>query len=181
MNNPRDKMTQAEYRALFGSPKVAGTERVESAGKARQRTPKRVSLGLGDEHSEQVALFEWAETVQGQIPELALLFAIPNGAKLPYTRNKAGKVSSKQRISLVAEGLKAGVPDVFLPVPVYIDSEGTGYFYSGLFIEMKIPPNKPSDAQEWWIKELTAKGYKAVVCYGGWQEAKEIILQYLER
>ena len=31
------------------------------------------------EHDEQVALFEWAALREAEIPELALLFAIPNG------------------------------------------------------------------------------------------------------
>ena len=53
------------------------------------------------EHDEQVLIFKWARLSEGRWPELALLFAIPNGGH----RHKA--VAAK----LKAEGVRAGVPD----------------------------------------------------------------------
>jgi len=113
------------------------------------------------EHQEQVALFKWARMREKRVPELALLFAIPNGGK----RNKAtaGK--------LKAEGVKAGVPDICMPV-------ARGRFH-GLYIELKAPGGKPSDSQGKWIKDLTAQGYYACVCVG-WESAKMVIEAYLD-
>ena len=59
------------------------------------------------EHDEQVALFQWAGYQLGACPELALMFAIPNGG------DRHPAVAGKLR----DEGVKAGVPDIFLPVP----------------------------------------------------------------
>ena len=71
------------------------------------------------EHDEQAALFQWAELMAAQIPELRLMFAIPNGG------HRHIGVARK----LKAEGVKPGVPDIFLPV--------ARNKFHGLFIEMK--------------------------------------------
>ena len=76
------------------------------------------------ESVEQIHLFQWARMQSCTMPELNLLFHIPNGGKRNITTAKR----------LKAEGVKAGVPDLFLPV-----SRG-GFF--GLFIEMKVGKNK---------------------------------------
>jgi len=112
------------------------------------------------EHAEQVALFQWAHHQRGRHPELDLLFAIPNGgARHPAV---AGK--------LKAEGVKRGVPDLFLPVP-----RGG---HHGLFIELKVGPNKPTPDQEGWLESLTLQGYAVCVCWG-WEAATESIGEYL--
>lgn len=117
------------------------------------------------EHEEQVALFQWAEIMKKRYPELGLMFAIPNANPL----NKFG--GHAVAIYMRSEGLRAGVPDIFLPVP----RNG----YHGLFIEMKrqrggrlLPP------QEGWLGELAAQGYKVSVC-NGWEKAMELIEMYL--
>lgn len=69
------------------------------------------------------------------------------------------------------QGVKAGVPDLHLPV-----ARGG---YHGLYIELKVGSNKATALQKDWIKELTKQGYLAVVCYG-WQEAAEQLVNYLE-
>ena len=112
------------------------------------------------EHDEQAHLFAWAAMAQGTHPELALLFAIPNG----------GQRHPAVAAQLKAEGVKPGVPDVFLPV-------ARGKFH-GLFIEMKVRPNKPTAEQAQWIEVLRYYGYSAVVCYGA-QEAINAIKAYL--
>jgi hypothetical protein len=118
------------------------------------------------EHDEQSALFTWARGQQGKVPELALLFAIPNGGQ----RHKA--VAGK----LWGEGVKSGVPDVLLPVGLF--SKGDGEYYGGLFIEMKVGRNKPTENQLWWHEQLRECGYKVVVCYS-WLEAQRVICEYL--
>lgn len=55
----------------------------------------------------QICLFRWAAFMQGQYPELALMYHIPNEGK----RSRSAGARMKQ------EGLKPGVPDVCLPVP----------------------------------------------------------------
>ena len=113
------------------------------------------------EHQEQAALFQWAEKLAYQYPELDLMFAIPNGG----LRHKAVAIRMK------AEGLKAGVPDIFLPV--------ARCGHHGLFIELKYGKGKPSTKQVWWLDELQKEDYLAVVCWG-WCEAAALIESYLE-
>ena len=114
------------------------------------------------EHEEQVALFQWTEANEGAVPELALLFAVPNGGYRPMAT----------AAMLREEGVKAGVPDVFLPC--------RRQRYGGLAIELKRSDhsNHATPAQQEWIERLRAHGYKAVVCYGA-QEAIDTIKAYL--
>ena len=113
------------------------------------------------EHDEQSAIFEWAALMQGAYPELGLLFAIPNGGK--RDKATAGK--------LKAEGVKAGVPDLFLPVA----KDG----YHGLFIELKVGDNTPSKVQDAWIMSLRSNGYCVIVVWG-WERAINAIKNYIE-
>lgn len=122
------------------------------------------------EHTEQAALFSWAELASGRYPELGLMFAIPNGAKLPYKKDKRGRRYSPEAMKLKKEGLRSGVPDVCLPVA----RQG----FHGLFVEMKIKGNRPSDAQKEYIAQLNMQGYAVVVAYG-WDAAREAIEDYL--
>ena len=72
---------------------------------------------------------------------------------------------------MVKEGMKAGVPDIFLPVP-----KGENH---GLFIEMKRRKyGKLSKEQADWMEKLSGKGYACAVCFG-WQAAAETIEAYL--
>jgi len=126
------------------------------------------------EHDEQAAVIDWAQLMSGQIPELWLLYAIPNGAKLPYfkTRDKRGKEYrwSPEAKKLKEEGLRPGVPDLCLPVP--------RKEFHGLYIEMKDGDNKPTEAQTAYLDALAAQGYLAVVCWGA-EDAVEVLTEYL--
>lgn len=120
------------------------------------------------EHTEQVHVFHWAAAVGKLYPEIALLFAIPNGGH----RNLL--VARKMK----AEGVKAGVPDMFLPV-------ARGGFH-GMFLELKTEVNRPkrggkgglSDLQTQWLADLRDQGYRAEVAYGA-REAIAMIEGYL--
>ena len=113
------------------------------------------------EHHEQRTLFEWAAYTSAMEPRLRLLFAIPNGS------NKSKAQAGRFR----AEGLRAGVPDVCLPV-------ASGGFH-GLFVEMKRRTGgRLSPAQREWIAALQAQGYAAEVCLG-WEHTRQAILDYL--
>ena len=113
------------------------------------------------EHTEQSKLIKWASYQQKDNPALGCLFAIPN----------AGKRSITCSNYYLAEGLKAGVPDLFLAV-----MRGG---YGGLFIEMKRPGILPSEKQKKWHEKLKRQGYFVVVCHG-FEEAKGIIERYLK-
>ena len=126
------------------------------------------------EHDQQVALFEWAMLMSNKIPELALMFAIPNGAFY----GRYWSVAKRMK----AEGVKKGVPDIFLPVPMMRTDKDTSEITSmeaGLWIEMKAGKNRPSEAQKWWIEKLNDVGYSVAICYS-FEEAKKDILTYLD-
>lgn len=121
------------------------------------------------EHNAQVAVFQWAKLNEGRCPELALLYANPNGG---YRNISVARY-------MKAEGLKAGVPDMFLPV-----ARGG---YHGLFIELKQAGARPksetakgsvSDEQRQWLKALREQYYLAEVCYGA-TEAIDLLKDYL--
>lgn len=121
----------------------------------------KVARPAPSEHAEQVMLINWAKALSGPHPELALLHAIPNGGD----RNTivAGK--------LKAEGVKRGVPDLFLPV--------ARHGFHGLYIEMKRQTGGVlSQHQVWWIKELRNQGYMVEVCKG-FNHAADVIRDYL--
>lgn len=96
----------------------------------------------------------------GRYPELELLFHIPNG----------GKRDAREAARFKRMGVKAGVPDLFLPVPRNI--------YHGLWVEMKAPQGKLTPNQKRMLEQLASQGYKAV-CYG-WEEATQVIKSYLD-
>ena len=69
-------------------------------------------------------------------------------------------------------GVMAGIPDISLPVP-----RGG---YHGMYIELKVGGNKPSEKQQECIEALRKQGYRVEVCYG-WLEAAEVIKDYLSK
>lgn len=113
------------------------------------------------EANEQEALFRWAAFIHGRFPEIDLLYHIPNGG----SRNRMEAANLKR------QGVKAGVPDLCLPVA------RSGF--NGLYIEMKAEKNTTTEKQEEWILALRRQGYAAEVCYG-WERAAEVITKYLE-
>ena len=118
------------------------------------------------EHSEQSLVIQWAKVHEGQYPELEMLFAVPN----------AGKRSIGAARYYLDEGMRAGIPDILLPIS---HETQTGYIYIGLAIEMKFGKNKITEAQEWWLKHLAQYGWKTAVCYSA-NETINVISNYLE-
>lgn len=156
----------------------------------------------GTEHAEQSALIMWANmaanfgvaaaddprSYQGEalalygpfrgpqaVPALARLFAIHN----------QGHGDAKRGATAKAEGVKAGVPDLMLPVTMYVREE-SGYCsnFAGLFIELKRlksdrgAKGRAAEVQNDWINFLKDQGYQGEVCFG-WLEARACILKYL--
>lgn len=125
---------------------------------AIKKTPPAIKK-TPTEDQEQAALVRWFQTSYPAIKNR--LFAIPNGA------HKSKQAASR----FMATGLRAGVPDLFLPV-----AHGG---YHGLFIEMKrLKGGKVSKEQGGWLAYLNSAGYMAVVCRGC-EEAKTTITKYM--
>lgn len=124
--------------------------------------PKRARAKPVDrEGQEQAALIK---ELTLRLPKVAaLIYHVPNGGH----RHKLVAVKMKE------QGVKAGVPDLVLPM-----ARG-GYF--GLYIEFKATvPNDAavSTSQHAWIHSLTEQGYLAIVCRGHF-DAMEQIRAYL--
>jgi hypothetical protein len=114
----------------------------------------------GDEHDLQKSFFVWISQYVLQSPNLILAHAIPNGG----TRDKitAGR--------LKAEGVKAGIPDVNIPIP-----SGN---YNGMFIEFKVKRNKPTEDQKIMMLMLDSQGYR-VICVNDLETAKKEFEMYM--
>ena len=114
------------------------------------------------EHQEQAAVIAWWRLAcKGYgLPEFAL-FAVPNAAKRSYALAS----------HLKAEGLRAGIPDLFLAVPKE--------YTSGAFLEMKAHPNKPTAAQHEVLLWLQKASYVTEVCYSA-EQAITAIKTYLK-
>ena len=122
------------------------------------------------EHQEQTRLIEWWDwnCKRWKLPPFSLM-AVPNGG----ARHIA--VAAK----LKAEGVRAGVPDLFLAVPLKSDMfPGNPWECPGLWIEMKRKPNKPSNEQMEVIDYLRGMGYEVVVAWNA-DEAIRAIEGYL--
>ena len=98
------------------------------------------------ERDEQVALFRWIDAHTRLYPSLGTVFAIPNGlALLPGVAGQAR-----------AQGVRSGVWDLHCPLPAWVypgnplypEGEVGGVLFTGLWIEMKIKPNKLSLEQQ---------------------------------
>ncbi|MBP9988099.1 MAG: VRR-NUC domain-containing protein, partial [Ruminococcus sp.] len=82
-----------------------------------------------------------------------------------------GKRSVVNGASLKRQGLKKGVPDIFILAP-----KGK---YHGMAIETKKIGQKPTKEQKQFLAELEKHGYYCYVANKGWSDAAEIITNYL--
>lgn len=105
----------------------------------------------------QMSCVEWFDL---QFPSY-LLFAIPNG----------GKRSAKTGYWMKQEGVRSGIPDLFLAFAV---NE-----YHGLFIELKVGKGKLTDKQKEKCFHLHQSGYAVSVCRT-FQEFMQVIKTYIK-
>lgn len=119
-------------------------------------------MAIVSEAQHQANVIKWSQQpeIRAKWPELALLHHIPNGG----TRDAVEGRHLKQA------GVKAGVPDLHLPV-------ARGRYHS-LYIEMKTEKGRTSDVQDWWIGRLTEQGNFVEVCHG-WESAVRVLEWYL--
>lgn len=136
-----EKMSLDEYRAHINQSPT---------------TNKKGKRKINDfEHQAQVTIIEWCnlQAMTKRIPELEYIHAIPNGSKRP-----AGIGGY-----LKAEGVKAGVLDLFWDLP-------RGH-YHGFRAELKVKDkngrvNKASKEQVKWIDFYQKQGFHADVYVG---------------
>jgi len=96
----------------------------------------------------------------------------PAISNLAYATPNGGNRNIVTAVKLKREGVKAGVPDIFIPVPVG--------GYHGLYIEMKrVGGRKPTGDQKDVIMDLEGQGFLVAVCYG-WQEAVNVVEGYVD-
>lgn len=91
----------------------------------------------------QTTLFEWSKYIK----ELDCMYAIPNGG----SRHKL------EAINLKRQGVKAGVPDICLPLERGI--------YGAMYLELKSLKGKVQRSQDWYLKTLKNNGYFVAVCH----------------
>jgi hypothetical protein len=138
------------------------------------------------EADHQKAVIKWADDMVKFQPDkywmLEFLFAVPN----------EGQHKPQYRKHQKAMGLRAGVPDLWLPYPV-LENVKHGelvkplwrgkFFYTwcGLIIEMKSKDTKGrlTKDQKKWYTYLEEFGYKVVVCWSA-SEAIKALEDYLE-
>ena len=113
------------------------------------------------EDAEQSQIIYYCQAMSAKYPELEMIYHIPNEGK----RGRSAAMVQKKI------GLKAGVPDLCLPVA----RKG----YHGLYIEVKALDGRTSTSQQKWIDKLSEQGYKAVVCFGA-DEAIAVIADYIK-
>jgi hypothetical protein len=145
-----DREPHGVGRPLWGSVPVSGRRR------------KVATLPCPTEHQEQCALFAWSRLHVAKYPDLAWLYAVPNGARTSMSTAK----------KLKAEGLRKGYPDIGLDV-----ARGG---YHGLRIELKrLRKSETSKEQRMWHDRLGQQGYY-VVNAKGWQVAAAALTDYLQ-
>ncbi len=118
--------------------------------------PSRTKKRAQPEAAEQEKVIAWAKENENNYLFLRLLHSSLNGVKL--SKAQAGKA--------LRQGMKKGVPDLFLPV-----KQGG---FSGLYIEMKSAKGRISIEQSKFLKDVSDNGYAAFVCYSANEAIKRI-------
>ncbi len=152
-------MTEQEYiRLLRANPHlhIDGTAPVQRLVEAAQPA-KRAAL----EHLMQVEIIAECTRRAEHDPRWNLCFAIPNGGY--RSKRTAGR--------LKAEGVRAGLPDLFLPI--------AAHGMHGMFLELKCGKNRQSIPQAAWAKALREQGYCVEVVYDDPSIAIDILAWYL--
>ncbi len=124
-------------------------------------TPRKIrNIPHQNEHYEQVRVIQWARFMEQEYPCLRWLHSVPNGG---YRNQSVAKY-------MKAEGVKAGVSDLFLPV--------SRCKFSGIYIEMKVAPNRLTRNQQHFLSFAIDNGFAGVVCYSA-DSAIETLEKYL--
>jgi len=123
------------------------------------------------EHQIQASAIAELKLRERLIPELKLLYAIPNGkgSRVVTRMTRNGPVKyCPQGLKAKREGQKAGIPDLHWPV-----ARGP---YIGLYIEVKTPTGTLSADQKNVIPALKKEGHQVLVA----KSADEIVTFVME-
>jgi hypothetical protein len=126
----------------------------------------------------QCAIVEWANVTSCKCRHFSnpnnknigdFLFAIPNGG----SRNIAEAVRLKK------EGVKKGVTDLFLAIPIMRHGYMVDFYLScGLWLEAKTKKGKVSTEQKNWMSLMKDVGYPSVI-FRSVEEGIQAIKDYL--
>ena len=115
---------------------------------AKQPTVKpRTKRNAQPEAIEQAKVVAWARANERNYPFLWMLHSSLNGVKM----------TKAQAVRAIAQGMKKGVADLFLPVKKGV--------YSGLYIEMKSEKGRTSIDQSKFLTAVSENDYLAHICY----------------
>ncbi len=133
----------------------------------------------GSESAHQKAMFQWvACSGAKRYPDMIRAYAVPNGSKLIGSGTARGR---SEGAKMKAEGLRAGVPDVHVPVACIKPQHCDGYH--SLYIELKRPGREKdkdggrSDEQVEWHRALIGLGHAVVTAYG-WMPGADALSLY---
>ena len=130
------------------------------------RWTSAAAQGRISEHDLQVSCVTWFRNLHRR--HAKNLFAIPNGADLAGHDRIA---RAKRWQKLEAEGALPGVADLFLAIP-------SGE-YAGLWIEMKTPRGRQSEAQKQFEAAILWAGYGYAMPRSR-EEFQKVVTQYLK-
>ena len=127
-------------------------------------TPEQ--LAKTSEHSHQMAFFAWCQQQSATYPKLKFAFAIPNG----------GARDKRTASNLKAEGVKKGVPDVFIPI--------TAHGCHGLWIEFKRPGTETQSEGRLSTEQKEFREFALLENYGhfiaySYSQAVDCVVRYL--
>lgn len=157
MSRPVDKRSHADqkranqatmdlYAALAGRPTVQ-----LSPVRPKRDTPANPRTEPTEHESQQAVIQWWAKAHAAcGLPKFAL-YAVPNAAKRDV----------KLAAYMKSEGLRPGIPDLFLAA---MRRQGDRYC-GGMYIEMKAHPNKATPEQMEFLQYADKAGYATMICY----------------
>ncbi len=129
---------------------------------------------MKSEHQIQTEVIQYCDTVLARkYPSYTVnghfaIYAVPNGGK-------RAKITGAM---LKREGVRAGVPDLIMPVMKWATALAC-VSRCGLIIEMKKPKGRTSKEQREWLTFFETQGYQTAVCFSA-QEAIDVIEGYLK-
>ena len=140
------------------------------------QTKKKRKPRKREEAQIQEALIGWSrwvdvdphDKIKGKIFDYVV--AIPNGGQRNLLEAKR----------LKAQGVKAGVSDLFLAYPIKSsETSWRAYETCGLWLELKSKKGRISAPQDEWLYLMNEVGYATAGAYS-LEEAKQAILDYLD-
>lgn len=152
------------------SDSIKAVKQLDFFGKPTTRGVKRTRNYA--EHEEQAAFVKRIYLARKRYPAVwASMYSVPNGAFLPKKINpRTGKRECLEMAKLKREGLKNGVNDLNIDLPV-------GKFH-GLRIEFKSKTGTQTADQKAWQKIMQDNGYRYAVCTSHIQ-AWDLLMDYL--